>query len=413
MDKGFKALVIFVQIHRLMMKDADSTFKLLFFLSVLSSQLIPLTSPLVRGECEFVVYGEGCYQCFVDYVDELEGLVEVSNSCLRVEYLESNYVARGELKKLFEDLEVPADYRGSVVVAFEGRILFINFVPVDSISEFLGDEVTEEGRNIVHWDELKGVYTVIDGRGTVYEFENGSFTECMEPAVARGPNAALIVVVSGLLDGVNPCAFTILVFLITILYTLQSMDEEGSHLVLRVGSAYIIAVFLGYLAIGLALFQAVTASGASGWFARAGAVLLFVLGLVNIRDSLREGKPSLGIPEWAWRVVRVNFRKASMPAAFLTGLLVSVVEFPCTGGVYLSIMGMLASETSYALGLAYLVLYNVAFVFPLILVAGVMLLRGSECFSLVGWGVKEKRLRLFSGLFFMGLSVYMLLMVLG
>ena len=102
-----------------------------------------------------------------------------------------------------------------------------------------------------------------------------------------------------------------------------------------------------------------------------------------------------------------------MPTAFLAGLLVSVVEFPCTGGVYLSIMGMLASETSYALGLIYLVLYNVAFVFPLIVVMLIMLLRGSESFSLISWGVKEKRLRLFSGLFFMGLSLYMLLIVLG
>jgi cytochrome c biogenesis protein CcdA len=349
----------------------------------------------------------------VDYIGELEALVEESNSRLRVEYLESNYLARNELKVLFDELEVPTEYRGSVAVAFEGRMLFINYVPVESISEFLGDEVTEEGRYVVHWDELEGLYTVIDGRGGVYECEGGSFTECVEPAATRDPNAALIVVISGLLDGVNPCAFTVLVFMITILYTLQSMNEEDSHLVLRVGSAYIVAVYLGYLAIGLALFQAVTVSGASWLFARAGAVLLFVLGLINVRDSLRKGKPSLGVPEWAWGFVRLNFRKASMPAAFVAGLLVSVVEFPCTGGVYLSIMGMLASETSYALGLAYLVLYNVAFVFPLILVAGVMLFRGSESFSLVGWGVKEKRLRLFSGLFFMGLSLYMLLKVLG
>lgn len=389
------------------------SFIALSFLLVSASILIPPSCCLAGDECEIVVYGEGCYQCFVEYVGELEELVEESNSCLRVEYLESNYIARNELKTLFDELEVPAEYRGSVVVAYEGRMLFINYVPVESISEFLGDEVAEEGEYVVHWDELEGTYTVIDGRGGVYECEGGSFTDCIEPAAAQGPNTALIVVVSGLLDGVNPCAFTVLVFLITILYTLQSMDEEDSHLVLRVGSAYIVAVFLGYLAIGLALFQAVTVSGASRLFARAGAVLLFVLGLINVRDSLREGKPSLGVPEWAWSFVRVNFRKASMPAAFLAGLLVSVVEFPCTGGVYLSIMGMLASETSYALGLTYLVLYNVAFVFPLILVAGVMLLRGSESFSLVGWGLKEKRLRLFSGLFFMGLSLYMLVMVLG
>lgn len=213
-----------------------------------------------------MVYGEGCYQCFVEYVSELEELVDKSNSNLRVEYLESSYLAKNELNLLFDELGVPTEYSGSMVVAVERRYLFINYIPIESITEFLEREGAEESKYIVHWNELEATYTVIDEYGYIYKCEKDSFTECIEPTAAQNPNTMLIVVVSGLLDGINPCAFTVLVFMITMLYTIQSMDEKNSNLILKVGSAYIVAVFLGYLAIGLALFQAVTISGASKLF---------------------------------------------------------------------------------------------------------------------------------------------------
>jgi cytochrome c-type biogenesis protein len=394
-------------------RNKQSVFYLfLLLLFVFFFRSIPTGNCVFVNEHEYVVFGEGCYQCFVEYVTELQEMVGITNSSLRVEYLDSNYIARNELNLLYEDLKVPSEYRGSVVVSMDEKFLFINYVQIDSINEFLKNSAAEESKFIVYWDELKGVYTIIDENGDIYECKDISLTKCTEQAFTINQNTLILVLFSGILDGINPCAFTVLVFMVTILYTLQSFDEEKSNLTLTVGSFYIIAVYIGYLAIGLAVFKIIMISGAQKLLAQLGALLLILLGIVNVRDSITNGKPALSIPDWAWSLIKSNIRKASIPAAFIAGLIVSVVEFPCTGGVYLSIMGMLASETSYRLGFYYLALYNVAFVFPLIIVMLIMLTIRAESFSLIRWGEKEKQLRLFSGLVFIVLGLYMILIIL-
>ena len=60
---------------------------------------------------------------------------------------------------------------------------------------------------------------------------------------------------------------------------------------------------------------------------------------------------------------------AAALAALALGAGVGLVELPCTGGVYLGVLGLLAGASptsSYPL----LVLYNLCFVFPLVLIVG-------------------------------------------
>ncbi|MBU2264982.1 hypothetical protein KJ784_02220, partial [Patescibacteria group bacterium] len=52
--------------------------------------------------------------------------------------------------------------------------------------------------------------------------------------------------------------------------------------------------------------------------------------------------------------------------AFLTGLLVSLFLLPCTSGPYVIILGMLASKTTLAQALIYLVFYNLIFIAPML-----------------------------------------------
>lgn len=64
--------------------------------------------------------------------------------------------------------------------------------------------------------------------------------------------------------------------------------------------------------------------------------------------------------------------RSSLPAAFILGLLVALFELPCTGGIYLAILSMLASSTSLIGGFPYLLLYNLMFVLPLIFIIAVV-----------------------------------------
>jgi len=64
----------------------------------------------------------------------------------------------------------------------------------------------------------------------------------------------------------------------------------------------------------------------------------------------------------------VLMEKTSFAAAFGLGLLVGVCQFPCMGGPYLMVIGLLRDQMTYFSGFWYLVLYNAILIVPLIVV---------------------------------------------
>ncbi|MBI2048387.1 MAG: hypothetical protein HYT30_00450, partial [Parcubacteria group bacterium] len=93
---------------------------------------------------------------------------------------------------------------------------------------------------------------------------------------------------------------------------------------------------------------------------------------------------------------------------FTLGALVGVCEFPCTGGPYLLVLGLLHDQNTYLSGLGYLALYNLIFILPLVII----LLLGSNQ-TLLGklqlW--KKERtgaMRLFGGLAAVALGLIIL-----
>ena len=58
--------------------------------------------------------------------------------------------------------------------------------------------------------------------------------------------------------------------------------------------------------------------------------------------------------------------------AFLIGLLVSLFLLPCTSGPYAVILGMLATKITFTSAVFYLILYNLIFVLPMLVVVFAM-----------------------------------------
>lgn len=52
----------------------------------------------------------------------------------------------------------------------------------------------------------------------------------------------------------------------------------------------------------------------------------------------------------------------------ILGFLVGLCTFPCSGGIYVAILSLLVVQTTYFEGLSYLLIYNVMFVLPLIII---------------------------------------------
>ncbi|MBI2751912.1 MAG: hypothetical protein HYX46_00105 [Betaproteobacteria bacterium] len=185
-----------------------------------------------------------------------------------------------------------------------------------------------------------------------------------------------LISVAALIDSVNPCAFSILLLTIAFLLSIGKLRSS----VLQIGSSYIAGIFVVYLLIGLGLLQTLHIFDTPHFMANVGAGLLVLLGAINVVNEFVPAFPiKLAIPHAAHRRIAVLMEQASVPTAFLLGGLVGLCEFPCTGGPYLMVLGLLHDQTTYFTGVGYLILYNVLFILPLVLI---LLLASDE--SLLG-----------------------------
>ncbi len=224
-------------------------------------------------------------------------------------------------------------------------------------------------------------------------------------------NLALLlptVLSAGLLDGINPCAFAVILLLIAFLFTIRQSRSR----ILGLGGAYIGVIYIVYFAIGLGLLRAVTLFSDSHFVARIGAYLVIVLGLINLKDYFFPQLPiHLHMPSFAHERANELLKKATLPATLLMGFLVGLCTFPCAGGVYVSIITLLAAKTTYAWGIVYLVLYNIMFILPLVII---LLLAGNRL-TAKAWARWERgharSIRLWYGAAMVGLGAVMIVWV--
>jgi len=189
--------------------------------------------------------------------------------------------------------------------------------------------------------------------------------------------ALLPVLAGGLIDGINPCAFTTLIFLLASL----ALAGRGRREVLLLGGAFTLAVFATYFAVGLGLLAALRAAVAFPIVSRILRWLLVavlaVFAVLSARDALlaargRASEMTLQLPGVLKRrihaSIRTRVRSAALAASALgLGFLVSVFEFACTGQVYLPTLAYLA-RLGDARAVPLLVAYNLGFIAPLVAV---------------------------------------------
>jgi len=185
-----------------------------------------------------------------------------------------------------------------------------------------------------------------------------------------------LVVFSAMMDSANPCGMSVLVFLM-----IPIAAARNRRRILLVGGAYIISMFLFHLLVGFGLFSVFSLSGFSRVFALIGGTLSLLLGIITIIDVLwNKGTFILSIPASQKRLLGDYIRIASLPAAFVLGILAGILGFSCTGGIYISILGLMGREMIIMSVLPWLVLYNLIYVLPLILIT-----------LLVAYGISPER----------------------
>jgi HEAT repeat protein/cytochrome c biogenesis protein CcdA/thiol-disulfide isomerase/thioredoxin len=234
----------------------------------------------------------------------------------------------------------------------------------DITFERLGRLLSRPGAEVAGWRRLTETDTARAGQNLE------SLYAGMNPLLVFG---------AGLADGVNPCAFATIIFLLSYLQMLRRRPRE----LLAVGAAFVAGVFLAYFALGLGVVEVVVRFSLLQRFARVlnwvMAVFVAVVALLNLWDGVqclrgRMGDMVLQLPRvLKTRIhdaVRVSSRHRHFVAAsFLAGVLISFLELACTGQVYApTLLYILKTGVSRRGALAYLTLYNVAFVIPLVIV---------------------------------------------
>ncbi len=177
----------------------------------------------------------------------------------------------------------------------------------------------------------------------------------------------------GLLDSFNPCAFFVLLFLLSVLVNAKSRAR-----MLLVGGLFVAVsgiVYFLFMAAWLNLFLLV---GQLAWVTLAAGLLALVLGALNVKDFFYPGHgPTLSMPESVRPGLFKRMRSlvgAQSLTAMLAGTLVLAVianayELLCTAGfpmVFTRILTLQALPTSGYY--AYLALYCLVYVMPLLVI---------------------------------------------
>ncbi|MFP4409846.1 MAG: hypothetical protein ACLFPW_15090, partial [Spirochaetaceae bacterium] len=171
----------------------------------------------------------------------------------------------------------------------------------------------------------------------------------------------LPVVAAGLLDGVNPCVFTALIFLASSLLLLR---KERSELIL-LGVTFITTVYSTYFLLGLGMFAGVRLFAGFPTITRAFryllAAALLVLALLSLRDAwyARRGRTesmALRLPKQIQERVHTGIRVYRSRGAMVGGtiavaVLITVLELGCTGQVYLPTLAYYARTSIRAVSL--------------------------------------------------------------
>lgn len=186
------------------------------------------------------------------------------------------------------------------------------------------------------------------------------------------------VAIAGLVDGVNPCAFATIIFLFGALMT----GHHSKRRMVAVGCSFAFGVFITYLLAGMGALRAMMMMQSfqvvRAWFHGVVVVMLLVMSglffLDGIIMTLRGGKPMLRMPDKLRMYAHATMARGLHTRRWLLGglalgMTVSILELACTGQMYLpTIMYMLHDPVWGQQAWMLLILYNVMFIIPLLVV---------------------------------------------
>lgn len=236
---------------------------------------------------------------------------------------------------------------------------------------------------------LAGESSINDTLGVLKEiFASGKYKPTREATVSDIKNAEskmiedfkklpmFTILIAGLIDGINPCVFSTLIFFMSLL----TVSKVKNRKLLIVGAIYCLSCYISYFLMGLgilSIFNIVNKFQFSGLLLNYGMIgLLFVLSFFSLRDAYyyrKIGKAeniTLQLPDNLKKRIHKIMHKAMhykylLPGIFFVGLCVTLIESACSGQVYIPVISIISKHGSFSLtSILYLALYNFMCIIP-------------------------------------------------
>jgi len=215
----------------------------------------------------------------------------------------------------------------------------------------------------------------------------------------------------GLLDGVNPCAMWVLMFLLTLLVNAKSRRK-----LIMVGTVFVISSGLVYFLFMTAWLNIFTFMGVANYVTIGLGIVALLMGAVNVKEFFFFKKGvSLMIPEKVKPKLYEKMRKVinnnnfflSLAGTITLAFFVNLIELGCTIGlpaIYTRVLSIQKIDTG--LKYLYMGLYNAYYVIPLAVIVVVFVITMGK------YRFEEKHakvLKLISGILMLSLGLILVL----
>jgi len=326
----------------LFQKILAGLFLIIFCIGISVSQYVFAAD--LAGKVVFF-WGRGCSHCAkVDAYVKKNNLDEIFNIERKEIYF--NEKNREEFNRLCDEHNLELDERGVPMAVINGECVIGDKLIIDKLNNEISElpaQNQEENSGVSQKENFKNSNVNTDGKLTLP-----------------------IILGAAAVDAVNPCAFAVLIILVTTI-----LASGNRRRALSAGLAFALSIFISYLLMGVGLYQALATAGLSNWFMKFIAGLAIVVGLLNIKDYFWYGGGGfiMEVP-LSWRPkMKLLINSVTSPwGAFAIGFLVSLFLLPCTSGPYIVILGMLSQKEAFFSALGWLLLYNFIFILPMIII---------------------------------------------
>ena len=178
----------------------------------------------------------------------------------------------------------------------------------------------------------------------------------------------LVMIPAAISDSINPCAFAVMLILLgSILCKYNSRRK-----VYLSGLMFSLSIFISYFLMWLGLYKAFSSISSTMYLKLWIWVLWIIVWLANLKDAFWYGKWFVMEVPFSWRpkLKKIINSITSPMWAFVIWFVVSLFLLPCTSWPYVTILGYLASEskTISMLWYLYLLIYNLIFILPMLLI---------------------------------------------